>query len=363
MAAASDVTALPEPGARTVWFSPENPEGEPGAGGQTGHGRKGRPSVPMPAGESVTLAELPATVSGTLRRVWLTIDDRSPEMLRGLRVEAWWDGAVVPAISVPLGDLFGQMCGRMATFESAFFGSPEARSFWCTLPMPFRAGMRLTITNTTPRDLACLFYDVNITTGETHSPGTGYAHAVAHGENPTTLRRDYEILPRVVGRGRFLGAHLGIVADGARYGRTWWGEGEVKFYVDGDTDHPTLCGTGTEDYVATGWGQGRFTQLYHGSPLCDDETRAYGFYRWHVPDPIYFHESLRVTIQQIGHCFGDGRRFLLKRVVATGEPVYAAGQDSAAADLSEDGPAGGVLFERQDDWSSVAFFLLDRPSL
>ncbi|MBC7805009.1 MAG: DUF2961 domain-containing protein [Akkermansiaceae bacterium] len=358
----SEVTSLPTHGLQTVWFSPENPEGRRNAGGQTNHGRKGRPSVSLRAGETIALAELPGEISGTLRRIWLTIDDRSPEMLRGLRLEGRWDGATEPAISAPLGDFFGQMCGQMAVFESAFFGSPEARSFWCTLPMPFRAGMRLSLTNATRHDLAYLFYDVNVTSGETQDPNTGYIHAVARRENPTTLQRDYELLPLTTGRGRFLGVHLGVVADGERYGGTWWGEGEVKFYVDGDSDFPTLCGTGTEDYIATGWGQGSYAQAFHGSPLADDRTRSYGFYRWHLPDPIFFHESLRVTIQQIGHCFGDGRRFLRDRVLETGEPVYVAGTGLIPANLADDGPASGVLFERQDDWSSVAFLLLDRPA-
>lgn len=357
----ANITALPESGWQTLWFSPENPHGTRGAGGQVNNGRKSAPCVPLRAGETVMLATL-SEGAGTVRRVWLTMDDRSPEVLRGVRVQAFWDDADNPAIDAPLGDFFGQMCGQMAVFESAFFASPEARSFVCTLPMPFWSGFRLLLTNPTNYDIAYLYYDVSVTVGEMHSPNTGYLHAVARYESPTTLRRDYEILPQVRGRGRFLGTHIGVEPDALRYGKTWWGEGEVKIYLDGDTDFPTLVGTGTEDYIGTAWGQGRFVQIFSGAPLDNDETRSYGFYRWHIPDPVFFQSSCRVTVQQIGHAFGNGSRWLQDRVAGDGEPVYAAGDGLASLDL-DCVSASGVLFERQDNWSSVAFFLLDTPQL
>lgn len=355
-----DITALPEPGVETRWFSPENPSGERGAGGQTNGGRKGSPCVPLRAGQTVTLAAMPEG-TGTVRRLWLTVADRSAEILRGVRVQACWDNAATPAIDAPLGDFFGQMCGEMAGFESAFFASPEARSFVCILPMPFRSGFRLLLSNTTDRDIAYLYYDVAVTVGETHPPTTGYLHAVARTEAPTTPGRDYEILPEVRGAGRYLGAHIGVQPDAARYGKTWWGEGEVKIYLDGDDAFPTLAGTGAEDYIGTAWGQGRFAQAYSGAPLDSDETRRYGFYRWHIPDPVYFHASCRVTAQQIGHAFGNGLRWLQTRVAGDGDPVYVAGAEQSVAELGEGAPASGVLFERRDTWSSVAFFLLDTP--
>ena len=355
------VAALPKPGVQTVWFSPENPHGKRGAGATANGERKGRPCILVAAGETVTLAECSPETSGALRRVWLTVDDRSPEMLSGLRVQAWWDGAQSPAIDAPLGDFFGQMCGQMSAWESVYFASPEGRSFVCTLPMPFRAGMRLSLTNTTDRAIKYLYYDVNVTVGETHDAEIGYIHAVARAESPTTLQRDYEILPMMRGCGRYLGAHIGVRVDAERYGKTWWGEGEIKIYTDGDDEYPSLVGTGTEDYIGTAWGQERFAQMYSGAPLDNDETRTYGFYRWHIPDPVWFHGSVRVTIQQIGHCFGDGRRWLRDRVARTGEPLYAAGLGLVPADLQDPVLANGVLFERADDWSSVVFFVLDTP--
>jgi hypothetical protein len=278
-------------------------------------------------------------------------------MLRSLRLDCFWDGAATPAVSAPLGDFFGVGLGRTAAWSSALFASPEARSFCCFVPMPFRDGMRLTLTNESDRELSYLFYDVDYTLGDAHGPDTAYLHAHWRRESPTTLLRDYEILPRVDGRGRFLGANVGVRADRARWGETWWGEGEVKVYVDGDTALPTLCGTGTEDYIGTGWGQGAYAHPYQGCPVADDGRGEYCFYRWHVPDPVYFARAARVTCQQIGHAFGDRLRALL----ASGETIYRAGPGLVPAPPFEEIPPSGLLFERSDDWSSCAYFYLDRP--
>jgi hypothetical protein len=277
-------------------------------------------------------------------------------MLRGLRLDFFWDGATTPAVSAPFGDFFGIGLGRTAPFESALFANPEGRSFVCVVPMPFRSGMRLVITNETGTELPMLFYDVNYTVGDMHGPDTLYFHTHWRRESPTMLQQDYELLPLVTGRGRFLGVNIGVQADTERYGRTWWGEGEVKFFLDGDTDLPTLCGTGTEDYIGTGWAQGQYAQAYQGCPVADRAALAYCFYRHHIPDPIWFHRSLRATIQQIGHCFGEGREWLKNH----GQPVYKAGPGLVPIDFATEGE-NGFLFERQDDWSSCAYLYLDRP--
>jgi hypothetical protein len=281
-------------------------------------------------------------------------------MLRGLRFEAFWDGAEKPAICAPLGDFFGIGLGRTTAFESVFFANPEGRSFNCFLPMPFQNGMRLVLTNDTDTDLAYLFYDVNYTVGEMHPVETPYLHAYFHRENPTILQQDYEILPTVLGRGRYLGVNIGVQVDAERYGGAWWGEGEVKIYRDGDGEFPSLCGTGTEDYIGTAWGQGAFAHQYQGCPIADDINRAYCFYRYHVPDPVYFSQSCRVTIQQIGGCFGRDKQWLNERVQQTNAPVFRAGEGRLPADLAGDDTVF-VMFERADDWSSCAYFYLDSP--
>jgi len=199
-------------GVETRWASPENPTGEKGRGGRAAGGRKGSPTIPIKAGESVVLAEAKNT-SGMVRRIWMTMPDRSPQMLRGLRLEMFWDGAASPAVSAPVGDFFGVGLGQMAQFESALFSNPEGRSLNCFVPMPFRTGMRIVMTNESGRDLPELFYDVDYTLGDRHPAHTLYFHAHWRRENPTALRRDYEILPKVSGRGRYLGTNVGVIVN------------------------------------------------------------------------------------------------------------------------------------------------------
>jgi len=337
----------------TRWASRENPAAEKGRAAQANAGRKGAPAFTLPAGAAEVLAQ--AAGSGTVRRIWITIIDRSPQMLRGIRLDFYWDGAPSPAVSVPIGDFFGHGLGRMAAFENALLSSPEGRSFNCLIPMPFRSGMRIVATNETDTDLRMFFYDVDYTIGDHHGDDVLYFHSCFRRENPTTLQRDYEILPHLPGRGRYLGATIGVIPDTATYGKSWWGEGEVKVYLDGDRRYPTLSGTGTEDYIGTGWGQGQYANLYQGCPTADRDRFQYCFYRLHVPDPVYFHEDVRVTIQQIGWGGADHRAEFRDR----GITLYRAGEGLQPVDLSAEGSIG--LFERQDDWSSCAYFYLDRP--
>lgn len=145
---------------QTRWASPENPSAEKGRACFDNDGRKRHPFISLPAGASATLLDLRNT-SGTVRRIWITIDDRRPKMLRGFKLEMFWDGAATPAVSVPLGDFFSLGLGRMTTFHSALFSSPEGRSFNCIIPMPFRTGARIVVTNETDVDLNSFYYDVD----------------------------------------------------------------------------------------------------------------------------------------------------------------------------------------------------------
>ena len=268
----------------------------------------------------------------------------------------YWDGARTPAVSAPVGDFFGLGLARMVPFESALFSSPEGRSLVSVVPMPFRRGMRIVLTNEGDVDLPSIYYDVDYTVGDRHAPSFGYFHAYWHRERTTQPKRDYEILPRVTGRGRYLGANVGVIADKARWLGTWWGEGEVKVYLDGDSALPTLSGTGTEDYIGTAWGEGRFAHLNQGSPVSDDNAGRYAFYRYHVVDPVYFARDARVTIQQIGYLGGGATDRDRLALVQSGRRLTRAGAGDDALDLAK-----GGLFERADDWSSCSYFYLDRP--
>ncbi|HKY04262.1 MAG TPA: glycoside hydrolase family 172 protein [Blastocatellia bacterium] len=332
------------------WASGENPKAEKGKGGQANGGRKGAPTVAIKAGESRVLAEAVGT-SGTVRRIWMTFWDRSPRMLRSLRIDMYWDGAKTPAVSAPLGDFFGIGLGQTTVFQSALFSNPEGRSFNCFIPMPFKTGMRIVMTNESSTNLDELFYDVDYTIGDRHGPNMAYFHAHYRRENPTRLQQDYELLPRVEGRGRYLGTNVGVIVNQKTYMNTWWGEGEVKIYLDGDREFPTLSGTGTEDYVGTAWGQGQFAHDFQGSPIADEKNLRWCFYRYHIPDPIYFYKDIRVTVQQMGYLAPHTRQ----AIVDAGRRLYRAGPGRVEMDISKDGK-----FEREDDWSSCTYFYLDR---
>jgi hypothetical protein len=351
----SSLLSLPA-GVETRWATPENPEGAKGQAARANKGRKGKPNLRLKPGESVVFAQASGT-SGIVRRMWATIHDRSPAVLRGLRFEIFWDGAKTPAVSAPFADFFGQGLGRCEIFESIFFSDPEGRSFNCTIPMPFQTGFRIVVTNEAPVD-AVIFYEVNYTLGDALDQPL-YLHAHWRREAPTTLMRDYEVLPKVAGRGRYLGANFGVIYDTKTWFYSWWGEGECKVFLDGDGDWPTLAGTGTEDYIGTGWGQGRYSHLYQGCHLADPSHVQYAFYRYHVPDPIYFARDIRVTFQQIG-C-ADAKAFAQMR--AAGCELIGSGDHPAGEHLNMN-PAenpSSTIFERTDDWSSCCYFYLDRP--
>ena len=352
----SDLFRVPS-GAETRWASPENWSAARGLGGQSVRGRKGTPCFSLASGEGKTVAEYSGG-SGMLRRIWATIENRSPEVLRGLRLDIFWDGAAKPAVSVPWGDFFGHACGRMARFENELFSSPEGRSFNCVAPMPFRRGMRVVLSNESSIDLKHVFYDVDFTVGDVHDADTCYFHAIWRREAPTSLRRDFAFLPRLEGRGRYLGATVSVTADRELYGNAWWGEGECKVYLDDDDAFPTLVGTGTEDYIGTGWGQGLYAHRFQGAHIMEAEAGRFGFYRLHIPDPIYFAREIKVTMQQIGFLGPKQVDYLIERK----RELFSIYSEDTPIDLPGLKERGAVvLFEREDDWAACTYFYLDRP--
>ena len=339
---------------QTRWASAENWTGKKGAGGMTNDGRKGSPSFSLKAGQSKTLAEASGT-SGIIRRIWITINERTPEMLRGVRIEMFWDGASDPAVSAPLGDFFNQGLGQMRAFENVLFSSPEGRSFNCNIPMPFRKSMKINVTNTTQKDIAMFFYDVDYTLGDRIDENSLYFHTFFNQTRSTTLRDDYQILPRVHGTGRYIGANLSVVVNDKKYSRAWWGEGEVKIYIDGDSDFPTLCGTGTEDYIGTGWGQGEYINKYQGCTIANEKDFEYAFYRFHIPDPVFFYQDIKVTIQQIGFAGKEELEILANMK----DPIFNAEEKWNLVHFCKE--RSYLLFERSDNISSCAYFYLDSP--
>ena len=316
---AQEIFEIPT-GKQTRWSSFENPSAAKGSGGKENDGAKGHAfDMVEPGGSRVMLDYKGA---GIVERIWLTVNERSPQMLRSVKIEMYWDDSKTPAVSVPLGDFFGIGLGRRVPFESEFFSDPEGRSFNCNIPMPFKTAAKIVLTNESQKQIM-LFYDVNLTTVNRHEKAVFYFHAFWNRENKTKLAKDYTVLPKITGKGRFLGMNVGVIAD-TIYETSWWGEGEVKMFLDGDTSFPTLIGTGTEDYIGTAWGQGQYAHRYQGCPLADEKNKQWSFYRFHVPDPIYFENNFSITFQQIGGEMTDFVR-RLKKKGAVMKPVSVAG--------------------------------------
>lgn len=365
---AQNVYELPQ-GQSTRWVNFENRKGNKGEAAIENKGGKGHAFERLPSGQSCTLLDKEGP--GIINRIWLTVSDRSPEVLRSIRLDMYWDHEKEPAVSVPLGDFFCNGLSVLVPFENCYFSNPEGRSFNTCIPMPFRKAARIVLTNGSDKDLTHLFYDINLTLLEVWDPGMSYFHAVWNREKPTSLGVDYTVLDKVEGKGRFLGVSFGIQTD-SLYKNTWWGEGEIKFYIDGDTDHPTLCGTGAEDYIGTAWGQGAYANWYQGSPIASQEEERWAFYRFHVPDPVFFYKNLKINLQQIGG--GDFEHMLTLRkanvpfipvtVDQVTEQAFIKLLDrNPPLDISDPTfPKGWVNYYRQDDVTSVAYFYLDRPS-
>lgn len=351
---------------RPRWASPENREAARGAGGQENRGGKGHAFDTLPAGASITLADIRG--AGIIDRMWITTEDRSPEMLRGLRLDIYWDGAAKPAVSVPLGDFFGAGAGALVPMETALIASPEGRSYVSWLPMPFRKGARVVVTNESDKQLNLIFWDVNYRQMAAPPKDALYLHAYWSRSRATELGRDFQVLPRVEGKGRFLGSIVTTLTDPA-YGTSWWGEGEAKIYLDGDGPHATLVGTGTEDYIGTGWGQGAYVNRFQGSLVADEPRGRWTYYRFHVPDPIFFDRDVRVDLQQIGGWPKDKVIAMLKAGVKLQPVTIDPGQRTNFQQLLSSGkqvtdpglPNGWTNFYRSDDVSAVAFFYLDKP--
>jgi hypothetical protein len=376
--AAESLYQAPPEGTHTRWISPENPTGAKGQGGKSNQGAKGDAFIVIAPGATATLADIKG--AGIIRRMWLSgTIPVNREQRRLVRIDMFWDGASTPAVSAPVGDFFCSGLGLLVPFENALFSSPEGRSYNFTVPMPYRKSAKIQLVNESNAH-ALVWYDINYTEVAKQADDALYFHAHWRREAKTELGKDFTILPKVAGKGRYLGTNIGVIGDAA-YRGTWFGEGEVKVYLDGDTTHPTLVGTGTEDYIGTGWGQGEFRGRIHGSLVSNKNRDLYAFYRFHTDDPVFFHQDCRVTIQQIGNAPTEQ----VRKIVANGgttKPLWVldthGGDVNHLTDRAPDihrlldlknppsvddpkHPKGSTHFYRSDDVSATAYFYLDRP--
>jgi len=277
---------------RSISF--ENPSGAPGEAGKAasnlGVGRKGMPAKTINPGQSVQLCDIEGP--GTIRHIWVTCH-HDPLALRSFVLRGWWDGQQHPSIECPVGDFFGTAHGKVMPYSSAVHsvGPSAGMNIW--LPMPFAKRARMTFTNEGPRATP-LFYQIDYTLGDTHPGDIGRLHVLFRRENPTSEKKDFELLPLRQQKGRFIGSVIGVRN---LHPKQWWGEGEVKVYMDGDKEFPTICGTGSEDYVGLSWGVQQTPFFYNGCSL--NQNNFVTMYRWHLPDPITWQKEARITIQQI----------------------------------------------------------------
>ena len=309
--------------ARTRSISPENFTGEKGKGGMAnegtganaardlGHGWKLSPSIHIAAGETRVLADIQE--QGAIQQIWLTPTGH----WRFSILRIYWDGAETPSVECPVGDFFACGWNKYAQVSSLPVCVNPGSAFNCYWEMPFRRSCRITMTNIGFEPMT-LYYQINYTLTEVPED-TAYFHAQYRRVNPLPYKEVYTILDGVQGRGHYVGTYMAWQVNNTG----WWGEGEIKFYMDGDAEYPTICGTGTEDYFCGSYnfdvgkengGYREFTTPYAGLPqvirpdgLYQSQTR-FGMYRWHIVDPIRFEQDLRVTIQALG--WRTGRRYL-----------------------------------------------------
>jgi hypothetical protein len=308
--------------AKTRSISAENFTGEKGKAGMAtegtgancardlGQGWKVSPSVIIDAGTTFTMAEI--TGSGAIQHIWLTC---FPASWRHLILRIYWDGENLPSVEVPLGDFFcNGWCERSNVNSLPVAVNPAGgmNSYWL---MPFRKGAKITVENLSAENVT-LYYQVDYTLTDVPED-TAYFHAQFRRSNPLKYKDVHTILDGVKGKGHYVGTYLAWQVNNTG----WWGEGEIKFYMDGDKEFPTICGTGTEDYFGGAWNfehpkgeYGTFSTAFLGMPQVIKPDGLYrsqqrfGMYRWHVMDPIRFDEDLKVTIQALG--WRSGGRYL-----------------------------------------------------
>ncbi len=289
----------------------ENPTGTVGGGAQAtpdekspaahlGQGWKVRPCIDLEPGQETPIAEIAGP--GLIQHIWITADVKT---YRDCILRFYWDDEPNPSIEVPLGDFFA--CGHAlrTKVNSWPVAVNPAGGFNCYWPMPFRHSARITVTSEHREKIQGFFYQ--ITYALTEIPDhAAYLHAQWRRSLTTRNHPEHTLIENVTGQGHYVGTYLAWTA----LSNGWWGEGELKFYLDDDHEFPTICGTGTEDYFGGAWGfyndnsrEDPFSTPFLGLPLVrhvDNEVPKYGLYRWHILDPIRFTKRLRVTVQALG---------------------------------------------------------------
>ncbi|MBS1523229.1 MAG: DUF2961 domain-containing protein [Bacteroidetes bacterium] len=323
--------------AKTRSISPENFNGEKGKGGMatTGTGAgpsrelgqkwKVSPSVVIKKHTVYTIAEIDGP--GAVQHIWMTPTGN----WRYSILRFYWDDETTPSVEVPVGDFFCQGWGKFAPVTSLAVVANPGSGLNCYWPMPFRKKCRITMENIDDHDMV-LYYQVDYTLTDVPKDA-GYLHAQFRRVNPLPFKKDYVLVDSIRGKGQYVGTYMAYGSNK----NGWWGEGEIKFFMDGDTEFPTINGTGTEDYFCgaydfdtqkknkAGVEESQYTEFsgpYTGLPQVIrgdghyDIAQRFGLYRWHIMDPIRFDKDLKVTIQDLGW-HQDGRYMPLQDDIAS----------------------------------------------
>ena len=310
--------------AKTRSISPENFTGEKGKAGMSedglaahaardlGQGWKVSPYIHIKPKETFTLAEVEG--EGAIQQIWLTPAGNWRYMI----LRMYWDGEEEPSVEVPVGDFFAAGWGKYWQVSSLPVCVNPGSALNCYWVMPFRKSFKITMENLDDKQCT-VYYQVNYTLTDI-ADDEAYFHAQYRRANPLPYKDVYTIVDGIRGKGHFVGCYMAWQSNNSG----WWGEGEIKFFMDGDSEFPTICGTGTEDYFCGSYGfmardedgvrrYRDYTTPYAGfhvlRPIAESKSQTrFGLYRWHILDPVRFEEDLKVTMQALG--WRSGGRYL-----------------------------------------------------
>ena len=309
--------------AKTRSISPENFTGEKGKGGMAdpkldsgrrnvanawnaardlGKGWKVNPFIEIRGGETITIADIEG--SGAIQHIWMTPTGN----WRFSILRFYWDDEKTPSVEVPVGDFFGMGLNEYAPLNSLAVTVNPGSAFNCYWKMPFRKKCRITMENINKNEAMRLYYQVDYVLTEIDND-EAYFHAQFRRSNPTK-GSVHTLIDGIKGKGQYVGCYLAWNVNN----NAWWGEGEIKFFMDGDTEYPTINGTGTEDYFCGSYNfenqktkqYQEFSTAYAGlhQVIRPDglyrSQQAFGMYRWHIMDPVRFEKDLKITIQDLG---------------------------------------------------------------
>ena len=317
----AEVSAAPQPEVERIGQKWDGPNA---CARDLGRTWKVRPCITLAEGSLTTLMDVAGP--GTIQHIWITLE---PKRHRDLILRMYWDGEDTPSVEVPVGDFFCNAWNRAANIVSLPINVNPTGGMNSYFPMPFRNHAKITVENRAPEDVQHFFYTINYALGPVGDT-EAYFHAQFRRTNPLSYMDDYTILDGVNGKGHFIGTFMAWQqnSDG------WWGEGEFKAFIDGDTDFPTICGTGTEDYFGGAWcfnsnftapflGYQDLTTLEQEKHATNRQGNRHIMYRFHIMDPIRFQENLKVTMQAIGWR-SEGRYLPLQDDIASVAYWYQA---------------------------------------